>query len=173
VKRWLALIPLAALAGLAVLFFGWTLKRDPHVNPNALVNRPVPAVVVTPLDGGAPAPLNVAVKGPALINVFASWCAPCRIEHPQLVRLQREGVRIVGVAWKDDPAKTKALLGELGDPFAAVYSDPDGRAAIELGVSGAPETYVVNSRGVIVDKWSAPLTADDADRLARELKTAG
>jgi cytochrome c biogenesis protein CcmG/thiol:disulfide interchange protein DsbE len=77
------------------------------------------------------------------------------------------------VAWKDDPAKTQTLLGEIGDPFASVYSDRNGRAAVELGISGAPETFVVNSKGVIVDKWPAPLTDDDADRLVRELNKAG
>jgi cytochrome c biogenesis protein CcmG/thiol:disulfide interchange protein DsbE len=172
-KRWVAIIPLAALAALAVMFFGWTLKRDPHVSPDELVGKPVPAVAVDPLAGGAPTPLNAAVQGPALINVFASWCAPCRTEQPQLLRLKKRGVRIIGVAWKDDPAKTQTLLGEIGDPFASVYSDRNGRAAVELGISGAPETFVVNSKGVIVDKWPAPLTDDDADRLVRELNKAG
>lgn len=172
-KRWVAVVPLAVLALLAVMFFGWTLKRDPHVSPDELVGKPVPAIAIAPMQGGAPVPLNAAVKGPALINVFASWCAPCRTEQPQLMRLKQQGVRIIGVASKDDPVKTETLLSEIGDPFAQVYSDRDGRAGVELGISGVPETYVVNSKGVIVDKWPAPLTDDDADRLVRELNKAG
>lgn len=172
-KRWLAFIPLGALLALGVMFYGWTLKRDPHVSPDAMVGKPLPAVAVAPLNGGPATPLNQAIKGPALVNVFASWCAPCRIEHPELLRLKAQGVRIVGVAWKDDPAKTRAELAELGDPFTAVFADQDGRAAIELGISGAPETFVVNSKGVIVGKWPAPMTPQDADRLAKELHDAG
>ncbi len=172
-KRWLAFIPLGVLLALGALFAGWSLKRDPHVTPDALVGKPLPDVALKPIDGGAPVALNQAARGPALVNVFASWCAPCRVEHPELLRLQAQGVRIIGVAWKDDPAKTKAELLELGDPFTAVFDDHDGKAAIELGVSGAPETYVVNSKGVVVDKWPAPMTPQDADRLAKELRDAG
>ena len=171
-KRWIAVIPLAVLALLAVMFFGWTLKRDPHVSPDELVGKPAPAVAVTPLAGGQPVALNAAVQGPALINVFASWCAPCRAEQPQLLRLKQQGVRIIGIAWKDDPAKTQTLLSEIGDPFTVVYSDLDGRAAVELGISGAPETFVVDGRGVIIDKWAAPITDEDAARLLRELNGA-
>jgi cytochrome c biogenesis protein CcmG/thiol:disulfide interchange protein DsbE len=170
VKRWLAFAPLIVLVLLAVMFVGWTLKRDPHVIPAALVSKPVPAVTATPLAGGAPVPLNVAARGPVLINVFFSTCVPCRVEHPELLRLKAQGVRVVGVAWKEDPAKTRAYLEELGDPFATVLTDPDGAVGVELGVSGAPETYVVNARGVIVDKWASAITPEDADRLVRELK---
>jgi cytochrome c biogenesis protein CcmG/thiol:disulfide interchange protein DsbE len=166
VKRLLAFTPLLVLALLAAMFVGWSLKRDPHVRPAALVGKPLPAIAVAPLAGGAPEPLNTAVKGPALVNVFASWCAPCREEHPELLRLSRKGVRIIGVAWKDDPAKTRALLEEIGDPYQFVLADQDGRAGIELGVSGVPETYAVDKRGMIVAKESEPMTPETADRLA-------
>jgi cytochrome c biogenesis protein CcmG/thiol:disulfide interchange protein DsbE len=166
VRRILPFAPLIVLALLAVLFVGWSLKRDPHVRPAALVGKRLPSIAVARLDGGDPVPLDVAVKGPALVNVFASWCAPCRIEHPELVRLSRRGVRIIGVAWKDDPAKTRALLDEVGDPYAIVLTDRDGRAGVELGVSGVPETFAVDRRGVVVAKESEPMTPQEADRLA-------
>lgn len=165
-KRLLAFAPLVVLALLGVLFVGWSLKRDPHVRPAALVGKPVPSVAIAPLDGGEPQPLNAAVKGPALVNVFASWCAPCRIEHPELLRLSREGVRIIGIAWKDDPAKTRALLAEVGDPYAEVLSDQNGRAGVELGISGVPETFAVDRNGKVVAKESEPMSARDADRMA-------
>ncbi|HYF23353.1 MAG TPA: DsbE family thiol:disulfide interchange protein [Caulobacteraceae bacterium] len=172
-KRWLALLPLAVLALLAVLFVGWTLKRDPDVKPDALVGKPLPAVAVRPLTGGAEQPLTASVKGPTVVNVFASWCAPCRGEHPQLVRLKGEGVRIVGLAYKDAPQKTSEFLTELGDPFAEVVSDLNGRGGIELGISGVPETYVVAADGRVVYKHSGPLGPPDADRVLAEWRKAG
>jgi cytochrome c biogenesis protein CcmG/thiol:disulfide interchange protein DsbE len=172
-RNWLVFTPLGVLLALGVLFAGWSLKRDPHVRPDALVGRPVPAIVAPTLAGRAPVSLKAAAHGPVLINVFFSTCAPCREEHPELLRLKAQGVRIIGVAWKEDPSKTRAFLDELGDPFETVLVDRDGAMGIELGVSGAPETYVVNSKGVIVDKWAEPMTAQDADRLAKRLRDAG
>jgi cytochrome c biogenesis protein CcmG/thiol:disulfide interchange protein DsbE len=168
VKRWLAFLPLVALVALAVLFAGWSLRRDPHVKPDAMVGKPVPAVMVARLDGGPDVSLAEAAKGPVLINAFASWCAPCRVEHPELMRLKAQGVRIVGVAWKDDPAKTRAFLEELGNPYDVVLTDQGGRAGIELGLSGVPETFAVDSRRVIVGKWASPMAADNAAALVRK-----
>jgi cytochrome c biogenesis protein CcmG/thiol:disulfide interchange protein DsbE len=167
VKRALAFAPLVALALLSVLFVGWSLKRDPEVRPDALVGEPLPAVALAPLDGGAPVPLDAAVRGPALVNVFASWCVPCEVEHPELVRLQAAGVPIVGVAYKDErtPNATQGFLERLGDPYEVVLKDPDGRAGIELGVSGVPETYVVGADGTVLAKHAGPLLKTDADRL--------
>ncbi|MBS0297337.1 MAG: DsbE family thiol:disulfide interchange protein [Proteobacteria bacterium] len=156
---------------MVALFLGWSLRRDPHVSPNALVGRPVPAVTVTGLASGQDQPLNGAIRGPALLNVFASWCAPCRVEHPRLMELKARGVRIVGLAWKDDPAKTQGLLDELGNPYDLVLTDQPDRAGIELGLSGVPETYVIDSHGVVVDKLSAPITPEDEEALYRRLKS--
>lgn len=164
-KRWLALAPLLVLAALAVLFAGYALKRDPEVKPDALVGKPLPAVAVRPLAGGAEQPLTAAVDGPTVINVYASWCAPCRIEHPQLLRLKAEGVRLVGLAYKDAPQDTAAFLAELGDPFVQSWSDLNGRAGIELGISGVPETYLVDADGEVVAKHAGPLTPQDADEM--------
>jgi cytochrome c biogenesis protein CcmG/thiol:disulfide interchange protein DsbE len=92
-----------------------------------------------------------------LVNVFASWCAPCRAEHPNLMALEARGVAVVGVAWKDDPVATRAFLDELGDPYAMVLVDRDGRAGLDLGITGAPETFAVNAMGQVVAKSSGPL----------------
>ena len=161
----MALVPLGVLAALAVLFAGYALNHDPHVNPAALVGKPVPAVILPPLAGGAAGPVRPAGGGPVLINFFASWCAPCAEEHPALLALKAEGAPIIGVAYKDDPANARAFLDRLGDPFTTVLADRSGRAAVEFGVSGVPETFAVAADGVIVAKHSGPLTPDVAEDL--------
>lgn len=172
-KRWAAAAPLLVLALAVVLFAVYALKRPTaQVAPEALVGQAVPPVLLPGLDGAPPRALSAVARGPALINVFASWCAPCAVEHPQLIRLQARGVRIVGVAYKDAPAKAAAFLARLGDPFAEVLTDADGRAGIELGISGVPETFAVDAAGKIVAKHSGPLTTADADRLATALGMA-
>jgi cytochrome c biogenesis protein CcmG/thiol:disulfide interchange protein DsbE len=171
VKRWLAFAPLAALALLAVLFVGWTLRRDPDVKPDALIGRPLPASEVVLRDGRA-VRLDEAARGPAVINVFASWCAPCRVEHPELIRMGGSGVTVIGLSYKDDPADTEAFLLELGDPFETVFFDRSGRAGLDLGISGVPETFVVDGRGVVVAKHAGPMTPQDADRIARAWRDA-
>ena len=175
-NRWLTLIPLAVLVGLTVLFVGWSLKRDPAARPDALVGRPIPETVLPLLTGevAGPGHLDLKTAGvgrPMIVNVFASWCAPCRLEHPQLMRLQAQGVAIVGVAYKDDPAATRAFLDELGDPYRMVLVDREGRAGLDLGVSGVPESFAVDAYGKVVAKASGPLIDPaEADRLAAALQ---
>lgn len=166
-KRWLAVLPLAALVALGLLFGLYALNRNPQVQPEALVGKPVPDLTLPGLDDGRPLPVRAALAGdgPVLVNFFASWCAPCEIEHPVLVALKGQGVRVVGVAYKDAPENTKAFLGRLGDPFAARLVDRDGRAGIEFGVTGVPETYLVGTDGVIIAKHTGPLTAETAQAL--------
>jgi cytochrome c biogenesis protein CcmG, thiol:disulfide interchange protein DsbE len=169
-SRWLTVIPLVVLAGLAVLFIGWSLQRDPEYRPDAIVGQTVPETVLPILQGDMAGPQNVDLKTagvgrPMLVNLFASWCAPCRIEHPQLMGLKARGVAVVGVAYKDDPIATRAFLDELGDPFTMVLVDREGRAGLDLGVSGVPETFAVDAMGRIVAKASGPLlTEADVDR---------
>ena len=161
-NRWFALIPLVVVAALAVLFVGWSLKRDPAFKPDARVGQPIPQTVLPMLEGGAASDrmLDLKTAGvgkPMIVNVFASWCAPCRLEHPQLLALQAQGIAVVGIAYKDEPVATRAFLDELGDPFAMVLVDREGRAGLDLGISGVPESFAVDAMGKIVAKSSGPL----------------
>lgn len=165
-RRWLAIVPLLALAALAVVF---TLRLkdggDSHYTPTALVGKPMPDEALPPLAGGPPTPLKGEIRPATLVNFFASWCAPCIQEAPALMALKAQGVRIVGVAWKDDPEKTKAMLAKVGDPYVRVLVDRDGAAGLDFGVSGVPETYVIGADRKILAKEARPLTAESAERL--------
>ena len=153
-----------------MLFAGYALKHDPHVQPHALVGKPVPVVILPDLDSGAMVAVRDAPAGPRLINFFASWCAPCRVEAPQLMALKTQGVKVVGIAYKDAPANTQAFLTRLGDPFAERLVDRDGRAGLEFGVTGVPETYLVGSDGMIIAKHTGPLTPDAAEDLLKKAR---
>ena len=169
-KRLAAFAPVVVLLALGLLFRLFGLRNDPKFLPRALVGKPVPEVVLPTLADGLPDTLSDPGGRPYLVNVFASWCAPCEIEAPILVGLKARGVRIVGVAYKDDPEKTRAILGRTGDPYDRILVDREGRAGIELGVSGVPETYLVDGSGRILDKISAPVTEADAARLLARLE---
>ena len=160
----LAVIPLAIFA----VFAGTAGKMlyDQEVNgknvsdlPSALIGTKAPTLAMAGLDGSDTQALtSEAIAGKlTLVNVFASWCAPCRLEHPQLLELQRQGVAVVGIAYKDDPVATRAFLDDLGDPFAMVLVDREGRAGLDLGISGVPETFAVDAMGKITAKASGPL----------------
>lgn len=165
-SRWLAWIPLAALVALGLLFGLYALNRNPQVQPQALVGKPVPTVSLPTLAEGQPVSLReMASEGPMIVNFFASWCAPCEIEHPVLMDLKQRQIRVVGIAYKDAPENTRAFLTRLGDPYAARLVDRDGRAGIEFGVTGVPETYLIGADGMILDKHTGPLTGADAERL--------
>lgn len=166
-KRWIAALPLIVLALLAVLFATFGLHHDPHVTPAALVGKPLPSHTLPTLAGSAPVDLRDTVKGPTVINVFASWCAPCIEEAPALMALKDEGARVVGVAYKDEPGRTQAFLGQHGNPFAEVLSDRDGAAGLDLGVSGVPETYLVSADGRILYKHSGALEPKDVDAMLK------
>lgn len=168
-SRLLVIVPLLGFLALAVFLSLSLSKEGPVHKPSALVGRQAPEAVAA-LTGLAPerpalAPGWLADGEVKLVNFWASWCPPCREEHPVLMELAERGVSIVGVNYKDEQQDAIAFLEENGDPFAVVAADRSGRAAIDWGVSGAPETFVVDGDGVIRDKHSGALTAEIAERM--------
>jgi cytochrome c biogenesis protein CcmG/thiol:disulfide interchange protein DsbE len=155
-----ALVPVALFALLGVaLFFG--LKRDPATLPSVLIGKPFPAFALGPVRAGDQGFSSADIKGKVvLINVWGSWCVACRVEHPYLVELHGRGVPIYGVDWKDDPAKGAQVLLSAGDPYLKVGDDSAGRLALDLGVTGAPETFVVDKKGQIRFKQIGPITEE-------------
>ena len=162
-RGWLTLLPVTVFLVLAALCYRG-LSGDPAEVPSVLINKPVPDFTLAPvaglnLPGLATADLK---KGEVtLVNVWASWCVPCRDEHPLLLELaKREDLRVVGINYKDDPENARHFLMTLGVPFTAVGSDLNGRASVDWGVYGVPESYLVDGQGVIRLKWIGPLSAD-------------
>ena len=167
-RRVSVLLPLVIFMALAALFF-FRLGSDPARIPSALIGRPVPPADLPPIDGlardGVPVPgLNAAdFKGSVtLVNVWASWCVPCHDEVPYLERLaQDKRVRLVGINYKDQTDNARRFIGRYGNPFIAVGVDANGRAAIEWGVYGVPESFVVGRDGRIAFKLVGPINAEN------------
>lgn len=164
----LLLIPVVVFTGLVGLAAGSMWSRDGDELPSALIGRSAPSAPEAPLPG-LPLldPATFADGEVKLVNFFASWCAPCRVEHPSLTALAQEGIPIYGIAYKDDPARSLAFLEELGNPYAAAGQDPDGRTAVDWGVYGVPETYVVAGDGTIIARMASPLTPDVVESRLR------
>lgn len=158
---WLALLPLLAfltlMGGMGYqLLFG----TDPRLLPSALIGDPVPEIALPPLKSDKPGfgPGNFGNE-PILVNVFASWCVPCRAEHPLITKLaQDDGVLVYGLNSKDKRQAALDWLSELGDPYTRIGFDPDGRASIEWGVYGYPETFLISPKGEVVYKFVGPIT---------------
>jgi cytochrome c biogenesis protein CcmG, thiol:disulfide interchange protein DsbE len=157
-------LPLLLVTAL-VAWFALALApgRDPTAVPSALLDKPAPAIDLPSIYEGRPGFSSADLQGRAtVVNVFASWCVPCRAEHPVLTELAREhGVPVIGLNWKDKAEDARAFLDELGDPFERIGSDPSGRAGIDWGVYGVPETYVVDAEGRIRYKHVGPLSEED------------
>lgn len=155
----LMIAPPVIFAGLAVLFFIGMQRDNPDELPSALAGKPAPAVAVTPLgEGPTFSDADLRDGDVKLVNYWASWCAPCRVEHPNLEKLAKEGVIIYGVNYKDKPENALGFLAELGDPYAAKGADTEGRMALNWGVYGVPETYVIDGEGNIVLRFAGPIT---------------
>lgn len=160
-RRLGALIPLGIFIAL-VLALAVGMRLDLTTVPSALIGKPVPDFTLPPLlDGGQGLSAADLRRGgrPVLVNVFASWCMPCREEQPMLMELaRRDGVTLYAINYKDKPAAARQFLAELGNPFTRIGADRSGRVAIDWGVYGVPETYVVDGKGKIVLKHVGPLT---------------
>jgi cytochrome c biogenesis protein CcmG/thiol:disulfide interchange protein DsbE len=164
-RPWMAIPALGAAAVLAVFMLG--LQRDDVQRlPSTFIDRPVPEFALAPLDEGKDGVSTATMQQPGvkLLNIWASWCGPCRLEHPYLMELEAQGVTIHGFNYKDAPENARAFLSELGDPYELIGTDPRGRAGIEFGVSGVPETFVINGDGVIVYKHVGPIVGDDLEK---------
>ncbi len=160
-KRLVFLAPVALFAGL-IAAFAAGLGRDPSKLPSTLINKPLPPFDLPAVRAGDVGLKSADVVGePRLLNVYASWCVSCRIEHPVLLQLKAQGVPIDGLDWKDQPADGQKYLAEQGDPYRLTGNDLSGRAGIDLGVAAVPETFVVDRRGRVRYKVIGPISPDD------------
>jgi cytochrome c biogenesis protein CcmG/thiol:disulfide interchange protein DsbE len=174
-RRLLVVLPLVLFLALAALFFFRLGAGDPSRLPSVLIGREAPVTELPavaglerngePVPGIMPADLKSAVT---VLNVWASWCVPCRDEAPLLVRLAGDKrIRIIGINYKDQPDNARRFLGRYGNPFAASGADTSGRAAIEWGVYGVPETFIIGRDGRIAYKLVGPLTPDNLERVVK------
>ncbi|HUX72579.1 MAG TPA: DsbE family thiol:disulfide interchange protein [Steroidobacteraceae bacterium] len=164
---WKYLLPGAAFLGLIVLFaFGLNPKRDIHELPSPLIGKPAPEFTLTDVLDKSRTVSNKALTGHVYVfNVWATWCSACREEHETLLKIASQHVvPILGLDWNDERSRAQLWLRELGDPYEAVGFDDKGRVAINWGVYGAPETYLVDRRGHILFKHIAPMTMGVWDR---------
>jgi cytochrome c biogenesis protein CcmG/thiol:disulfide interchange protein DsbE len=171
--NWLLLMPLGVFAGLAGLFLSGMVFRDPASQelPSALAGQPAPPFAAAEPLGDLPPLDDAALRAGevTLVNFFASWCPPCRVEHPNLVALAAEGIPILGVAYKDAPDDSLAFLDELGNPYAAAGADPRGRLGLDWGLYGVPETFVIAGDGTIIGRIPGPVTDGSVEERLRAL----
>ncbi|OWU81534.1 DsbE family thiol:disulfide interchange protein [Phaeobacter sp. 22II1-1F12B] len=164
----LMVIPPLVFLGLASLFLVGMFRDDPEALPSARIGQQAPALQITELPGKALFDDETLRDGNLkLVNYWASWCAPCRVEHPNLEALRAEGLPIYGINYKDDPDNALAFLAELGDPYEAVGADNSGRAALDWGVYGVPETYLIDGDGNILLRVAGPLVQRVIDSQLR------
>ncbi len=167
-NRALAFIPMIALAAVVVVaVLLLTREGERNTISEGLIGRPAPAFALTRLEGGELVTSDAMAGRPYVINMFASWCTPCRAEHRQLMALQASGVEIVGVAYKDRADNASGFLTDLGNPYRVVAMDPEGRFGLELGLVGVPETFVIGADGAIRAVYRGPLTPEVIEETIR------
>ena len=174
-RRWLVALPLVVFAALAALFLLRLYGGDPSKIPSALIGRPAPQTALPALEGlvrdgtQVPGLDPAAFKGKvSLVNVWASWCVPCHDEAPLLTELAKDTqLQLVGINYKDAPDNARRFLGRYGNPFSIVGVDANGRASIEWGVYGVPETFIVGREGTIVYKMVGPVTPQNFDSVLK------
>jgi len=174
-RKALYFLPLVIFAVFAAFALPGLFREDAKELPSVLVGKPAPMVQVEPLAGMVPpAPSDLTTGGLKFVNFWASWCAPCRAEHPHLNSLAQDGFPIYGVNYRDDPAKAAAFLAELGNPFAAGGADPRGRTALEWGVYGLPETFLLDADGTVLYRFAGPITRRTwEDRVRPDMAAKG
>jgi DsbE subfamily thiol:disulfide oxidoreductase len=164
-RGWIYLAPLLAFAilgGFLIHRLRLAAEGDaPNLIPSVLINKPAPAFDLPPLRAGESGFKTADLRGRVtLVSFFASWCGPCRVEHPLLPQVAKAGITVIGVDYKDKPREAKAWLAELGDPYRTVVVDANGRTGIEFGLYGVPESYLIDKQGVIRFKQVGPLTPE-------------
>ena len=164
-RRLLFIVPVLVFVGI-VVYFATPLLRgiDPSVIPSPLIDKPVPAFELPPLPGYPKGLSSADLRGQVqIVNIFASWCVPCRAEAPALMALKNMNIPIRGIDQKDKPADVLEYLKELGDPYVSIGADLDRKVSIDWGAYGAPETFIVDASGRIRYKQAAPITQNDID----------
>jgi cytochrome c biogenesis protein CcmG/thiol:disulfide interchange protein DsbE len=161
-RRFVYLIPVVAFAALAFILFRSLIAPPPGELPSMLVNQPVPRDALPALAGSQGfAPADFAKGHVTVLNMFASWCVPCRAEAPGLAVLKgMKGVTLYGIAWKDSAKNAQAFLAQAGNPYDRIDLDADGRAGIDWGITGVPETFVIDGTGVVRLRYAGPLVGD-------------
>lgn len=159
-KTWIYILPLAVFALMAVFAALPMIRgKSPTYVPTTLVGGGVPEFSIDGLT-------STDIQGPALVNVFSSWCVPCKGEHPFLMALsQRDNVRVYGIVYKDSKEAREKLLQQMGNPYTQIGDDPHGLAAISFGISGVPTTFVIDENGMITHRFDGPLTPQDIDQI--------
>lgn len=167
-KRVLFLLPVLLVAILGgFLVWGLNPDRDPNAIPSALISKPAPRFDLGPIDGVESPGLKTAdlsaAGEPVLVNVFASWCVPCRAEHKVLTRLaQEQEFPLYGINYKDKPGDARQWLTDLGNPYDRIGADETGRVGIEWGISGVPETFLIDATGIVVWRYVGPIATEQA-----------
>ena len=162
-RRLIYLLPIVAFAALAWFLFKGLQAPPPGDLPSVLIDKPAPAIALPALDAATLGFGHDQLAGGrvTVVNVFASWCVPCRAEAPQIAQLgQARGVQLFGLVWKDTPQKARTFLKDVGNPYARIGYDGDGHAGIEWGVYGVPETFIIDRHGVVRERFVGPITPD-------------
>ena len=168
-KRLLFIVPVLLFAAIAIAF-GYGLTRDPSKLPSTLIDRPLPTFALPGVTPDVPGLVAAEIKGqPVLLNVFASWCLPCRAEHPVLMGMAKQGVPIYGLNWKEPAADGAKWIADFGNPYQRIGNDESGRAGIDLGVTGVPETFVIDRNGRVRYKHTGPIEREDWEQTLKPL----
>ncbi len=173
-RRWLIWAPLAAFAAITLIVALALRSPADRTVRSAMAGQPLPTFALKPLIAGKPGltSADFAKGEPRLLNVFASWCIPCVAEAPQLLALQRQGIRIDAIAIHDTAPAIGAFLGRNGDPYAAIGDDKTAQVQLALGSSGVPETFIIDGRGRIVSQHIGDIRADEVDAIAAQVRSA-
>lgn len=164
----LVIVPPAIFAAMAGLFFAGMMRDNPDELPSAFIGQVAPALPEAGLPGTAALTRADLESGEVtVVNFWASWCPPCRAEHPTLHALTEEGIRVAGINFRDDPDNALSYLGDEGDPFFATGFDPRGRTSIDWGVTAPPETFIVDGDGTVLFRFTGPLIGSDYEQRFR------